>query len=516
MLVLTPLDHVWVRVDCDDSIAAELNDYFSFDTPGAQFMRRQSRFKGWDGKVRLFKMGSRKIYRGLVHRVIEFAEQNEYEVVNKLPAVIPLWTDEDLDRAIAALKLPFTPDDYQIAALHYMLDNERGIIQSPTGSGKSLILYMLCCAGLPHLKTLIVVPTIGLVAQMVRDFNEYGCEETIHTVSAGKAKSSKARITVSTWQSIADLDRDYFDQYECVIVDEVHGAKAKSLTGIMEKSACAFRFGVTGTINNTECHRLILEGLFGPIEQVATTDELVKRKRLSKPKVIVIALQYPEAIKKAMRRKEYADEIDFLCRYEPRNKFLALLASETKGPTLTLFQHVVKHGERLRARFIAACKGRTVHYITGDVSADDRETIRQAISQSDDDLAVASYGTTQLGINIPNLRNLILAHPSKSIIRVLQSIGRVLRLSPGKTDATVVDIVDDLRIGKWVNHTFRHAEQRMQFYTAEQFKPKLKQIDLSMWAEEADMTAQAVTGATNGTPDDLSDPESLDEPLDGL
>ena len=522
MLVITPLDNVWVRVDCDDAIAQELNDYFSFDTPGAQFMRRQSRFKGWDGKVRLFKAGTRRIYRGLVPRVLEFAAQNEYPVTNHIPDVVPLWTEADMLAAIDALAPTdangdlLTPDDYQLEALRFIIANERGIIQSPTGSGKSLILYMLVCGLLPHLKALIIVPTIGLVTQMQNDFISYGCTETIHAVSAGKAKSSKARITVSTWQSIAGQDKSYFDQYGVVVVDEVHGAKAKSLTGIMEKCETAYRVGVTGTVNNTECHRLILEGLFGSIEQVATTDELVKRKRLSKPKVIVCVLKYPDDIKKAMRRKEYADEIDFLCRYEPRNRFLALMARETKGPTLALFQHVAKHGEALFARFMAICKGRPVHYISGATSSDEREAIREAIAKGEDDILVASYGTTQLGVNIPKLRNLLLTHPSKSIIRVLQSIGRVLRLSAGKDEAVIVDIVDDLRIGKWVNHTFRHAEARMQFYTAEQFKPVLKEIDMQVFVQMTAGKATAGVPATTAPVDDQGDPEMQDGALEGL
>jgi superfamily II DNA or RNA helicase len=510
MLVLTPVDNVYIRIDCDDAIARELSDYFAFDQPGSQFMRRTSRFKGWDGKIRLFKLNTHKIYRGLIPRIYEFAETRDYKVTNNVPGPDPLWkVDADLVEFIESLGLPHVPDDYQWAALRYMLNNERGIVQAPTGSGKSLILYMLCRA--LDVKTLVIVPTLGLVKQLVNDFASYGYTGAIHTIHQGQSKSTDTDITVSTWQSLFEQDAEYFDQFDCIIVDEVHGAKAKSLTGILEKCTATYRFGVTGTIDNTECHRLILEGLFGTIEQVATTSELVKRGRLSKPKVIVLVLNYPDFVKKEMRRSEYQEEIDFLCTCEARNKFIAYLARETKGPTLTLFQLVQKHGASLYERFKAVCGTRQVWYVTGDMPADERELIRKRIVESGaDDELLATYGTTQLGINIPNLRNLIFAHPSKSIIRVLQSIGRVLRLSDGKEDATIIDIVDDLRFGRWVNHTFRHAEARMQYYTAEDFRPILRQVDLSRIAEIGVTARPAPAGATNDEPDEPECPNKDD------
>jgi hypothetical protein len=203
MLVLTPLDNVWVRVDCDDSIAAELNDYFSFDTPGAQFMRRQSRFKGWDGKVRLFKLGSRKIYRGLLPRVLEFAAQNEYDVTNNVPTPVNRWPDADLAAAITELNLPHVPDDYQLdgAATTCSTTSAASFRHRPAQASRSS--STCSCRGRCDLKTLIVVPTLGLVTQMVSDFESYGCKSRFTRFSAGPVEDEHhARITVSTWQSI--------------------------------------------------------------------------------------------------------------------------------------------------------------------------------------------------------------------------------------------------------------------------------------------------------------------------
>jgi superfamily II DNA or RNA helicase len=495
---IVPLDDVFVRVDCDDAIAHELNDYFSFDQPDAVFMRRNPRYRGWDGKIRLFKLRTRTIYKGLIPRLFEFAVARDYACENLAYQPKSSPNEHDLDTHIHHLTLPFAPDDYQFDAVLDMARQERGIVLSPTGSGKSLIIYLL--ATLLNERTLIIVPSIGLVTQMTNDMRSYGYENAIHTISAGKSKQSDTILTVSTWQSLQDQPASYFDQFGCVIVDEVHTAKAKVLTRILERCKhIAYRYGFTGTLDNTECHRLILEGLFGTIVRAATTDQLVKRGRLAKPKVIVCVLEYPDDVRKQLKRAEYVDEIAFLCGHEARNKFIAGLCGHTHGPTLVLFQLVEKHGKVLRD-WIAKSTHRTVWYITGATSAEDRERIRLDMNASTNDILAASYGTTQVGVNIPNLKNLIFGHPSKSVIRVLQSIGRVLRISEGKSSATIIDIVDDLRSGAYQNHTWRHAEQRMRYYATEKFRVTLKRIPMTSVSSLRTGTHQT-SNDTPGAPD---------------
>jgi superfamily II DNA or RNA helicase len=509
MLTIVPVDNVWVRIDCDDAIAHELSDYFTFDVPGAHFMPAAR--KGWDRKIRLFKLRTHTLYRGLVPRIIEFADAHGYEVTNQVPVPTPLWPGALLDRIISKINLPLPLRDYQYAALRFMFDHERGIIQSPTGSGKSYIMYLLVTLMEPTLcrtdaKTLIIVPTLGLVTQMVSDFKSYGYDAVrgIQTITAGQSKDIVELVTVSTWQSIYDMPLSWFDQFGCVIVDEVHLAKAKKIGGIMEKcTKTPYRFGFTGTLDNLQCHRLILEGLFGSVNRVATTNELVKKKQLTPPRVIVMVLEYPDAVKKQLRRCEYTEEIDFIAANVPRNKFLALLCREQKHNTLLLFQLVAKMGVSLFARTqqLISPAGmdspREVWYIDGNTLANNREAIRQHFSHVTNDVLLASYGTTQLGVNIPSLRTLIFAHPSKSLIRVLQSIGRILRLDDGKAKAVIIDVVDDLRYGKWVNHTFKHAEARMAYYAAEKFPVTLRKIPLAMFAVKASGTRPDGSGTTN-------------------
>jgi superfamily II DNA or RNA helicase len=502
MLTIVPVNDVWVRIDCDDAVSRELSDYFTFDVPGAHFMPAAR--KGWDRKIRLFKLRNHYLYRGLIPRILEFAKQHDYPVNNQVPTANPLWPGTFMDDELAGMTLPFSLRDYQYAALRTMLNTERNIILSPTGSGKSYIIYLLTQL-IADVKTLIVVPTLGLVQQMVGDFKSYGYRDPITIIQGGTSKTTNTQVTVSTWQSIYELPSSYFDQFRCVVVDEVHLAKSKSIAGVMEKCVSVpFRFGFTGTLDNLQCHRLILEGLFGSVSKVATTSELVKKNQLAKPRVLVCILDYPEAVRKKLRRCEYVDEIDFLVACAPRNKFLALLCREQKHNTLLLFQLVKKMGESLYARVKKLIDNpRSVWYIDGNTDALNREAIRRKMCVESNDVLIASYGTTQLGVNIPNLRTLILAHPSKSVIRVLQSIGRILRLSEGKETATIIDVVDDLRIGAYVNHAFRHAEARIAYYAAEKFPMAIKKVPLTAFTTQKPAPALLPpAGATNAVRDE--------------
>jgi superfamily II DNA or RNA helicase len=481
-LTLLPIDDVWMAVDCDDDIAKELSEYFSFDVPGAQHMP-QFRHQHWSGKIRLFKLKSHTLYRGLAARVLEFAAARQYTVINKLPRPQVTW---DIDAVLDNLSLPFPPYDYQKASVHALLNQQRGIILSPTGSGKSYILYLLACA--LDVKTLIVVPSVGLVEQLLRNFQDYGYDaKELHGVRAGITKESPARITVTTWQSVFELAPEYFEQYDCVMVDEVHQAKAKSLVGILEKCAhVKYRFGFTGTINDTQCHRLVLEGLFGKITKVTSTHALMKDGTLSPLHIHMLVVDYPESmrVQNRLENKLFQHEVEYLVESPIRRAFLVELVKRLEGNTLVLFQLIDRQGKALKEALEAACPGRT-HYIVGHVEAEDREAIRQHVKASTGQIILATYGTMSTGTDIPNLDNVVFAHPAKSKIRVLQSIGRGLRTSPGKTHATLYDIADDLQVGAYVNHTFKHAQERMKYYAAEKFKVKMTKVPLAMFAAKS-------------------------------
>jgi superfamily II DNA or RNA helicase len=261
--------------------------------------------------------------------------------------------------------------------------------------------------------------------------------------------------------------------------DEAHTFKAKSLTGIMHKMVnTPYRIGTTGTLDGTKTHRLVLEGLFGSVYKVTSTKQLMDNDQLAELRIFGLVLQYPDDVKKACKDNKYPDEMDFLCGYEPRNKFIRNLALKQTGNSLVLFQYVEKHGQILFDMIKAKAGDRKVFFVFGGTETADREDIRRITELENDAIIVASYGTFSTGINIRSLKNIIFASPSKSRIRVLQSIGRQLRKSEKKDTAKLYDISDDLRWKSRKNHTLKHFVERIKIYSEEGFPYKMIKLPL--------------------------------------
>ena len=386
-------------------------------------------------------------------------------------------------RAIAKkLKLPFEPRDYQLQAFAHGVRNSRAMLLSPTASGKSLIIYLL--SRYYNKRTLIIVPTVSLVKQMIGDFQSYGYNDDIHGITAGVDKETNCMYTVSTWQSIYKMPRKWFEQFDCVIGDEAHLFKAKSLTSIMTKLVkCPDRFGFTGTLDGTLTHKLVLEGLFGAVEKVTTTSELIDQGTLADFKVKCIVLQYPDDVKRIHAKDKYSEEVDFLVRNEARNRFIRNLALSLKGNTLILYQFVDKHGKILHQEISNRVKksidDRPVHFVSGNVGGDERESIRHIVEKQTDAIIIASFGTFSTGINIKRLHNIIFASPSKSRIRVMQSIGRGLRKGNNKESATLFDIADNLSYKSRTNFTLEHFAERLKMYNDEHFEYTMYKVNLN-------------------------------------
>ena len=241
------------------------------------------------------------------------------------------------------------------------------------------------------------------------------------------------------------MPKKWFSRFKVVIGDEAHLFKAKSLTSIMSKLVeCPWRFGFTGTLDGTVTHKLVLEGLFGPVEKVTSTSELIKQDHLSKFKINIITLKYTDQSKLLMRRAKYQDEIDFIVRNQARNRFIRNLCTSLEGNTLALFNFVDKHGKVLYD--MLKDEKRSVFFVHGGVKGQERDDIRQIVENENNAIIVASYGTFSTGVNIRNLHNIVFASPSKSRVRNLQSIGRGLRTASGKSEARLFDLVDDLRL----------------------------------------------------------------------
>ena len=481
-MIISKKNEVHLRVKTEPNVARELSDFFTFEVPGARFMPSYKR-RIWDGKIRLYSVATNEVYVGLLPYIEEFAKRNEIDIEYKEGILNERkYENNELDRFIRRVSpkskgKDLEIRDYQRNAFSYAVGNNRSLLLSPTASGKSLIIYLLS-RWYEKENVLILVPTTSLVEQMYSDFIDYGYDDTkMQKIYQGHSKDITKSITISTWQSLYKLPRKFFENFGCILGDEVHLFKAKSLTGIMNKSiSCKYRHGFTGTLDGTQTHRLILEGLFGSVNRVTTTKELMDKKTLAKLVIKCIVLQYPEIDCKFMKTQKFQDEVDLIVRDERRNKFIVNLTKHLKGNTLLLFQFVEKHG----AILYDMLKGleRKVLYVHGGTDAQTRENIREITEKEKSAIIVASYGTFSTGINIRNLHNIMFASPSKSRIRVLQSVGRGLRKGNTKSSVVVYDIADDLTYKSRQNFTLRHFMERINIYNEEEFDYEIKNLNI--------------------------------------
>ncbi|CAB4182170.1 SSL2 DNA or RNA helicases of superfamily II [uncultured Caudovirales phage] len=492
VIQLKKISETYNKVICDPGVAYELRDHFTFDVPGAKFMPAY-RNKMWDGKIRLFNHMSCQLYSGLQIYLEKFCRDRNYQLEYLDDFAADNFSISEAKEFAKYIKLPekYQPRDYQLDAFAHAVRNRRGILLSPTGSGKSFIIYLLMryyhakiSSEKNSCRTLIIVPTTSLVSQLSTDFADYGFDSSdrVHLIVGGVDKQTERQVVISTWQSIYKLDKKWFDQFDLVIGDEVHLFTAKSLQTIMQNlGKCRYRFGTTGTLDGTKTNRMVLEGLFGPVKKVTTTAQLIEDKHLSPFKIKAIVLQYPDSVRMMIKGMDYQQELDFIVTCQARNKFIQNLTLSLKGNTLVLFQFVEKHGKILyKIISEAAPAGRSVYFIYGNIHGDEREQIRKIVEKEQDAIIIASSGTFSTGVNIRNLHNVIFSSPSKSRVRNLQSIGRVLRTSENKEMATLFDIADEMTWQKSENTTIRHFRERLKIYNEEQFNHKIYPVKLEV------------------------------------
>lgn len=371
-------DEVHDKIVCDPGVAYEIADCFTFDVPGAKFTP-QYRSKVWDGKIRLFNPMVSLLYCGLRQHLEQFCKSRDYVIEYDFVAGDTEFSLHEANEFIGKLAPKHMPRDYQLDAFVHAVRKRRGLLLSPTGSGKSLIIYLLSCYY--RSKTLVIVPTTSLVHQMASDFEDYGLPKgLIHKIMSGQEKSSDAPFVISTWQSIYKMPKSWFQQFKVVIGDEAHLFKAKSLISILSKMTdCKYKFGFTGTLDGTQTNKLVLEGLFGPVRKVTTTAELMEQKHLAELSIKCLLLKYPEDVKKIASKYDYQAEVDFLVRNEKRNQFIKNLALSLNGNTLLLFQYVEKHGKILHDMIAKEAVDRNVYFISGAIDGDKREEIRKIV-----------------------------------------------------------------------------------------------------------------------------------------
>jgi len=509
-IFIEKLDTTRIKIHCEDGIAYELRDRFTFEVPGAKFMPAY-RNKMWDGKIRLFNTYTRVTYFGLHQEIEKFASENGYSVDYLKPTEFLHGTfdiSEELSEAyLTSLNLskqvdgkaaPLVPRLHQLEAFHHCLNAGRTTLQSPTASGKSLILYGLTRFYLenfvrPNQRLLIIVPTTGLIKQLLSDFKEYSelnrwdVESNVHLIYEGQAKAHKSKqVYLSTWQSQQRQTKEYFDQFDAVLWDECHSCKSNCLSGILSKMQnTPVRHGTTGTLDGLTSNELLIQGLLGPAYKVISTKELMDKGLVSNLRIQSIIFKYPEAILKQAKNWTYQQEFDFLIGLPCRNRFIQQLTYANTGNTIVLCNNIEKQlvplSEMIEAELPVGRKSYVVH---GTVPVEERETIRKAINTETGTITTATFGTLSTGINIEQLHHLVLGAPYKSVIRILQSIGRVLRLAKNKNVATWWDLGDDLRKGSHVNTTFSHLIERLKIFACEEFEYDIQEVVLNFTEED--------------------------------
>ena len=482
-VVIGKTNEVFLQINAEPHIQYELRDHFTFEVEGAKFMP-QYRKRNWNGQIHLFDLRSKRIYIGLLDRIISFCKRRDYsyKFVDNEYYGTPYEENEGISylgvKDYMSSICSHSPRKYQIQGVYDALRHNRKLLISPTASGKSLMIYSLVRYYVDRQqKILLVVPTTSLVEQMYKDFEEYGwdSESYCHRIYSGKEKTNEYPVTITTWQSVYKLERSFFEDYNVVIGDEAHLFKSKSLVSIMTKLHHAkYRFGFTGTLDGTQTHKWVLEGLFGPSYKVTQTDELMRQGHLSQLDIQCLVLKHPP-----QKFETYEDEIQYLITHEQRNNFITNLSLDLKGNSLVLYSRVETHGAILYEQINNNKRSeRKAFFVHGGVDAEERELVREITERDHNAIIVASYGTFSTGINIKNLHNIIFASPSKSRVRNLQSIGRVLRKSSTKVKAILYDISDDCSYKSKKNYTLNHLIERIKIYNEENFNYEIITIQL--------------------------------------
>lgn len=505
-IVLQRYDKVYFKVICSRDIALEINDTFAYEIKDARF-NPKVKAGIWDGFIRLYSLTNKTFPIGLYDAFMDFCVKSEYTVVVAGDPIIEKTdiTPQVLHEFVSKLTLKTKKGveldvrSYQYVGVFKSIRDRRRVVLSPTGSGKSLIQYLVVryLRSIGH-NIVIIVPSTGLVTQLKGDFEDYSyydstwnADDEILMLPAEKKRFERGEtppIIISTWHSLVKKPDSFFTYFDCVMVDEVQSAKANELQNILKKLTNAdIRLGFTGTLNDCVTDKMLIHAMFGSSIRVADTVDLIDKKQLSEFNLKVIALKYSKEKKKPFRYYDeskgrmvqipYKDEIKLICSDDKRNRVVCKLAQACSGNTLILY-NFRDHGRALVKLLDTKYSDKVVLYIDGESSLKARENVGVAMSEINNVVVVASFGTFAAGVNIPSIQNVILASPTKSDIRLLQSIGRGLRKSEGKTLCRIFDIADLIYTTKTMpNYTYKHMVHRLKTYLENRFEYEIMEVD---------------------------------------
>jgi superfamily II DNA or RNA helicase len=474
-------DEVNVKVEgLDLNMRRRLANLFKYEIPGARYMPAV-RLGRWDGTVSFFQMGG-STYINLLPKIlpelekagykIELNDTREYSTKFEFTKV-----EEDSYSNIAwpkghpAAGQPIQLRDYQVEIINNFLDNPQSIQEVATGAGKTIMTAALSKSVEAYGRSIVIVPNKSLVTQTEADYINMGLDVGVFF---GDRKEFGRQHTICTWQSLNILLKntrnqvaeisigEFIEDVVCIMVDEVHMAKADALKTLLTTvfAHVPIRWGLTGTIPKEEYEQVSLYCSIGNVMGKLSASELQEAGHLAQCKVNIAQL---------VDHSEYANyqsELKYLLEQPDRLDYIASMIEQirTSGNTLILVDRI-NAGTKLTERIQGAV------FVSGGTKAQARKQEYDEVADSSDKVIVATYGVAAVGINIPRIFNLVLLEPGKSFVRVIQSIGRGIRKAEDKDHVEIWDITSTCKFAK------RHLTKRKQFYREANYPFELEKVE---------------------------------------
>ena len=462
-------DEVNIKIEgLDLDARKKLVNTFKYDVPYARYLPAV-RLGRWDGKVSYFQLGG-STYTNLLPEIVPILEQLGYDIdlddqrtysntfeFNQVEE--HSWAHKTWPKGHPAEGQPIMLRDYQVEIVNNFLENPQSIQEVATGAGKTIMTATLSAAVEAHGRSIVIVPNKDLVRQTEKDYRNVGLDVGVYF---GDRKEHGHKHTICTWQSLnvllkntkngaADITiQDFIEDVVCVMVDEVHMAKADALktllTGVMAQ--VPIRWGLTGTVPKEKFESQALLVSLGPVVSKLSANELQQQGVLAQCHVNIVQLM------DHVEFKDYQSELKYLLEESGRLDAMAALIQQVNetGNTLVLVDRVAA-GHALVERL-----GDKAVFVSGATKSKARQEEYESVAESNDKIIVATYGVAAVGINIPRIFNLVLVEPGKSFVRVIQSIGRGIRKAEDKDHVEIWDITSTCKFAK------RHLTKRKAYY----------------------------------------------------
>ena len=444
-----------------------IREHFSVEDKALVFLRKRT---GRNMPVRKYAFTNKG------HFDLPFFDEICYEIKDLFPSSVikvssgfgSLCNTETISTAPVELNL--SPRDYQLESASLALQKGKGVIVLPTSAGKTLVIALMASTILKEkdYNILILVPDIQLVQQTYRDFLDYGVDESLISKWTGNYEFSETKIVIANNQILLSKkqDKNILQRFQTVIVDECHKmASAEKISKLVKAIKCEHIFGFTGSLPEDKFDIWSINRIFGSVIYRKKSIELRQDKYISKVRVAAIEINYkniPIFTKPSMAEPTagYEEETTWLHTNEFRNSLISKLINKLDTNTLVLVDRIV-HGEHLK-QFLKTNTDKQIYFIQGSVEVEEREKVRQLMEQTSGVVCIAISKIFSTGISIKNLHNVMFASIGKARIKIIQSIGRSLRLHHSKTIATIFDIAD-------VNLTYgyKHFTERKRLYNTE-------------------------------------------------